>query len=65
MHTYALGVAKDLLEYWISKENENYPYFLTETDIEILNKRIQQIQIPHSDASRLPREITVKSFNHG
>ena len=63
MHTYALGVAKDLLEYWISKEHENCPYFLTETDIEILNKRIQQIQIPHSDASRLPREISVKSLS--
>lgn len=57
MHTIALSVVLDLLNLWTSKDNENEPYYLSATIISLINSRINRIQIPNSDSSRLPRSL--------
>jgi hypothetical protein len=57
MHTYCLGVAFDLIREWISSDNEDQPFYLNEIDIERINNRIKNIKMPHSESSRLPRNL--------
>jgi len=57
MHTYCLGVALDLIKEWISHENEDEVFYIPPNDVKRINRRIQNIRIPHSECSRLPRDI--------
>lgn len=57
MHTVYLGIVKSFMKIWFSKKNCKEPYSLY-SKLDVINQRISRVKYPHSEESRLPKEIS-------
>lgn len=62
MHTVMLGTVASFVGMWISKENSEEPFYIGDY-LNIVNRRISELKLPHSETSRMPRSLDISTLS--